>query len=169
MKSDSSTILILLAIVTLIIIWIIASISNKIKKRKAIAQEISLKQSIKEDFLNSYTKNEIFSIHHNQFLREFDNLDSSQLKHFFQQALELKKRQDYLESKYSSDIVEKINNKNYWIGMSEEQLIDCIGNPTKIEIEELKTKSKKVLIYGNKSSGDVFTFVNGELERFKDR
>lgn len=52
--------------------------------------------------------------------------------------------------------------------MTEEQLIDCKGEPTKIELDQLKTKTKRVFIYGNKISGDVFNFVDGVLERFKD-
>ena len=54
-------------------------------------------------------------------------------------------------------------NHEYWIGMTEEQLIDAKGQPDKIDLEQLKTKTKKIYIYGNKSSGDVFNFVDGVL------
>jgi hypothetical protein len=47
--------------------------------------------------------------------------------------------------------------------------LESFGEPDKIEIEELKTKTKKIFIYGNKTSGDVLVFENGKLARFKDR
>ena len=81
----------------------------------------------------------------------------------------IKQRHDYLRSKYSESEVQKMLNQEYWIGMTEEQLIDAKGQPDKIDLEQLKTKTKKIYIYGNKSSGDVFNFVDGLLERFKDR
>lgn len=74
-----------------------------------------------------------------------------------------------LESKYGEVVARKLINFEYFLGMTEQQLIDSRGEPTKIEKEVLKTKTKIVYIYGNKSSGDVFVFVNGELERFTDR
>lgn len=84
-------------------------------------------------------------------------------------ALSNVKRQLELIQKYGQEDGLRIFKKEVWIGMSEDQLLDSRGMPTKVEIEELKTKAKRVLIYGNKNSGDIFTFVNGELERFKDR
>jgi len=74
-----------------------------------------------------------------------------------------------LEEKYGEEIAQKLIDQNYFLGMTEEQLIDSKGEPTKIETEVMKTKTKVIYIYGNKSSGDVFNFVNGELERFTDR
>ncbi len=75
----------------------------------------------------------------------------------------------YLTKKYGDELGVKILNQEFFIGMTEEQLIDSKGEPTKIETEILKTKTKKIYIYGNKNSGDVFNFVDGKLERFKDR
>ena len=84
-------------------------------------------------------------------------------------AREKAERKERLENSYGVEIASQIINQEYFLGMTEEHLKECRGNPTKIEQEVLKTKTKIVYIYGNKSSGDVFTFVNGELERFKDR
>ncbi len=78
-------------------------------------------------------------------------------------------RVKYLDEKYGDEIAQRLLDHDYFLGMTEEQLLDCKGKPTKIEREVLKTKTKIIYIYGNKSSGDVFTFVNGELERFQDR
>ena len=85
------------------------------------------------------------------------------------EMLDKAKWEEEIVKKYGKEIAEKIFNHDYFLGMTEEQLIDCKGKPTKIEQEVLKTKTKVTYIYGNKNSGDVFTFVNGELERFKDR
>lgn len=74
-----------------------------------------------------------------------------------------------LIDKYGEEIADRLVKHDYFLGMTEEQLLDCKGQPTKIEREEMKTKTKIIYIYGNKSSGDVFVFVNGVLERFKDR
>jgi hypothetical protein len=79
------------------------------------------------------------------------------------------RHQVLLMKKYGLEIGSKLINHQYFLGMTIEQLVDCKGNPTKIEQEVLKTKTKTIYIYGNKSSGDVFVFVDGELERFKDR
>jgi len=80
----------------------------------------------------------------------------------------LRQKLTLLQEKYGDDIGEKVFYKKPFIGMTEEMLIDSKGQPTNIEREEMKTKTKKIYIYGNKSSGDVFTFVNGECERFKE-
>lgn len=74
-----------------------------------------------------------------------------------------------LSDKYGNEIADKLINNEYFIDMTIEMLIDIKGIPTKIEKEVLKTKTKEIYIYGNKSSGDVFIFVNGKLERFQDR
>ncbi|MCT4581074.1 MAG: hypothetical protein N4A35_06615 [Flavobacteriales bacterium] len=75
----------------------------------------------------------------------------------------------FLIDKYGEVSGDKLYNHDYFIGMTEEMLIDTKGFPTKKEKEELKTKTKLIYIYGNKSSGDVFTFVNGLCERYIDR
>ena len=78
-------------------------------------------------------------------------------------------RKKILVGKYGELDGTRISNGQYWLGMSEEQLIDSIGKPTLIEREVLKTKEKIIYIYGKKTTGDVFTFVNGKLEALKDR
>jgi hypothetical protein len=112
---------------------------------------------------------EILNNHYDEIASKLGTLNSSQLLKIFDLAKKQKQRFDYLLSKYNENQVIKIMNHEYWIGMTEEQLLDCKGKPDKIDLEQLKTKTKKIYIYGNKSSGDVFNFVDGILERFKDR
>jgi hypothetical protein len=78
------------------------------------------------------------------------------------------RREEWLKS-YSKEDVENMISGNYWQGMSERQLVLMRGEPDKIESELLKTKVNKFYIYGSKSTGDVFVFNDGKLDRFKDR
>lgn len=77
---------------------------------------------------------------------------------------------EFLVEKYDKEKANKLYNQEFYIGMTKEELIDSKNSkPDKIEIETLKTKTKEIWIYGNKSSGDVFIFENELLARFKDR
>lgn len=84
-------------------------------------------------------------------------------------CIELNKRWHYILDKYGYEIAQKIIDHKYWIGMTKEQLIDAKGEPTKIETEQLKTKTKETFIYGYKSSGDYFVFENGFATKIVDR
>lgn len=75
----------------------------------------------------------------------------------------------YYIDKYGKEIAYRLLNHEYWVGMTEEQLIECKGKPDKIEKEVLKTKEKLTYIYGNKSSGDYFVIENGLVVKFTDR
>lgn len=75
--------------------------------------------------------------------------------------------------KYSSSLNESDLNilidGGYFIGMTENMVLESMGEPTKIEDEVLKTKTKRTFIYGTKNGGDVLVFEQGKLVRFKDR
>ena len=75
--------------------------------------------------------------------------------------------------KYSSSLNESdlsiLIDGGYFIGMTENMVLESMGEPTKIEDEFLKTKTKRTFIYGAKNSGDVLVFEQGKLVRFKDR
>jgi type II secretory pathway pseudopilin PulG len=88
-------------------------------------------------------------------------------KKLIQKLIEEKKAM--LIQKYGEEIGLKLLYNEYWIGMTEEQIIDAKGKPTKIDTEVLKTKTKKTLVYGNKSSGDYFVLENGVVVKFMDR
>lgn len=115
---------------------------------------------------------ELFDLKIKEFgqLLKIDNISNNyQLLINIQNALKQELKKSNLIEKYGEDIGLKIFNHEYFVGMSKEQLIECKGKPNKIETEVLKTKTKEIYIYGNKSSGDIFNFVDGKLERFKDR
>lgn len=75
----------------------------------------------------------------------------------------------YLIGKYGQDLASKIYGKQFFLGMTKDQLNDAQGRPDKIETAVLKTKTKETWIYGNKNSGDIFVFENELLVSFKDR
>ncbi len=93
----------------------------------------------------------------------------SGIKYKLSSVIERANRHKFLIEKYGDELGNRLSNDQYFLGMTEEQLLDSKGRPDKVETEVLKTKTKQIYIYGNKSSGDLFTFVNGELERFTDR
>jgi hypothetical protein len=74
-----------------------------------------------------------------------------------------------LVAKYDRDMVNKIGMGYYWIGMTEENLIDMKGQPTNLESKIKKDVDIKVYVYGNKQTGDILTFENGKLTEFTDR
>jgi hypothetical protein len=82
-------------------------------------------------------------------------------------------KKESLTSKFKDELSEEdlllLIEGKYFIGMTENMLLDSIGQPDRLEEEVLKTKTKKTYIYGNKSSGDILVFENGKLIKFKDR
>lgn len=85
------------------------------------------------------------------------------------ETIEEFKHEKTLLQKYGEDIGSRLINHKYWIGMTEEQLLDCRGEPDKIEKQVLQTKTKQTYTYGNKSSGDYFVLENGVVVKFVDR
>jgi len=85
------------------------------------------------------------------------------------ETIEKFKHKKALLQKYGEDIGSRLINHKYWIGMTEEQLLDCRGKPHKIETQVLQTKTKQTYIYGNKNSGDYFVIENGVVVKFVDR
>lgn len=148
---------------------VILIISSSLKKRRKRKEELAEKQFIKERMDFAYGKDEILENHYKELQAKFDSLDSSRLKKLFELAVNKKKKLNELSERYGTETAIRILNNQYWVGMTEEQLREAKGEPDRIEVEVMKTKTKRIYIYGNKSSGDVFNFVNGSLERFKDR
>jgi hypothetical protein len=159
----------MIIIVSLVCLVILIITISKISANKKIREEEERIVKIKNDLVLAVKNGEILNNHYDEIASKLGTLNSSQLLKIFDLAKKQKQRFDYLLSKYNENQVIKIMNHEYWIGMTEEQLLDCKGKPDKIDLEQLKTKTKKIYIYGNKSSGDVFNFVDGILERFKDR
>jgi hypothetical protein len=145
----------------------------KKRKQEKLKKEQEELKSLKESYIDKYKD---FGFKLNKKL-EFDPngesiidiINSKDSLYDFYDIVQKLKRPVNLLTKYGTDIGNKLIKHEYFLGMSTEQLIDCKGEPTKIEKEELRTKVNEIYIYGNKSSGDVFTFVDNQLQRFKDR
>ena len=67
-----------------------------------------------------------------------------------------------LIDKYGEDIGNKLASYNFFVGMTEQMLIETKGEPLKIERFGV-LDSKKVLTYIKNTSEDSFTFVEGKL------
>jgi hypothetical protein len=66
-------------------------------------------------------------------------------------ARELAERRAMLMEKYKDEkIVDGILTKSMWVGQTQEQLVDSIGQPHDIDQKVLKTKKKEVWKYGYK-------------------
>ena len=103
------------------------------------------------------------------FKGRIENENQKTLKHDLQFEMARHARRLALIQLFGDIDGQKIMNGEYWLGMSEVQLIESIGKPTLVQKEVLKTKEKVIYIYGKKTTGDVFVFVNGILESLKDR
>lgn len=113
-------------------------------------------------------------IHENDYvsLKELLEKDAIKFTDFDQRLakiIETNKRWKYLLSQYGAEIADKIFSNNPWVGMTYDQLIDMKGQPTRVDKEELKTKTKYTLIYGNKNSGDYFVVENNIVVKVVDR
>ena len=152
-------------IIAIVIVLILLSSSNS-KKKKQIEIETAkskVESALKTGEINEEQKNILIEkIDFNSVWRQ--NIDEKIEAFKF-----IKKHQEALLQKYGEEIGSRLVNHQYWIGMTEEQLIECKGNPDKIEKQVLKTKTKLTYIYGNKSSGDYFDIENGEVVKFIDR
>lgn len=59
-----------------------------------------------------------------------------------------KVKREKLMGKYKDPIlVEKLMNRNFWVGQTKEELIDALGSPKEISEKILKTKTKEVFKY----------------------
>ena len=152
-------------IIAIVIVLILLSSSNS-KKKKQIEIETAkskVESALKTGEINEEQKNILIEkIDFNSVWRQ--NIDEKIEAFKF-----IKKHQEALLQKYGEEIGSRLVNHQYWIGMTEEQLVECKGNPDKIEKQVLKTKTKLTYIYGNKSSGDYFVIENGEVVKFIDR
>jgi hypothetical protein len=147
-------------VVLLITVKILAVTGNKkiIGKKLAYLDQMRSEILIGEDNWNQL-RNGI--VNKTMSIAQFDS--------DLQRCVDYNRRMQYLESKYGFEIASRIYTHNYWIGMTQEQLLDCKGKPDRIETEQLKTKKKETFIYGYKSSGDYFVFENGIAVKIVDR
>jgi hypothetical protein len=125
------------------------------------------KYQVKKKIKKAFESNLIYQKHFDLLINELDVHKINPL--VVEPKIQLYQREKYIHDKYDNDTAIKILNHNYWIGMTEEQLIDCKGLPSKVEKEELKTKIKTTYIYGNKNSGDYFIIENNQVVKIVDR
>ncbi|GAB4450879.1 MAG: hypothetical protein OHK0036_10340 [Bacteroidia bacterium] len=152
--------MVILVALSIIMVVLIFSQLNKYLKKKSAQKQLKIMYQKIQD---SYEKNEI--------TKEQANLLESEVKKNWN-YIDIDKRIEKLKKlnqKYGEEIANKLSKHEYWIGMSVEQLIDAKGQPNKIENHALKTKTKTIYIYGNKSSGDVFVIEDGVVTKITDR
>jgi uncharacterized surface anchored protein len=159
-----------------------ADMLNEILSKQGAVNAERSWQKIIEKKKNEYEINNILSDAHNSlqngeintenYLELKQNIHNKGVKwaqlYMKQSILSMQLLQTFI-SKYGAEKGVKLYHKQFFLGMTKEELIDSIGDPNKIETEVMKTKTKEIWIYGNKSSGDVFVFEDGHLARFKDR
>ena len=66
------------------------------------------------------------------------------------ELLDMQEQRRYMELKekyQDSEIAQKLLHQQWWQGMTEEQLIDCLGAPDDKHSEQLKTKFKEIWKY----------------------
>jgi uncharacterized membrane protein len=82
-------------------------------------------------------------------------------------SISTKNRRERLQNKYNDSVlVERLMNKEVWMGQTEEQLIDSIGKPRDIDQKVLKTKTKEIWKYnetGKNRYAFKVTIENGEV------
>jgi hypothetical protein len=143
------------------------------KRGEAQRQQLLLQE--REAYLNKinelYSNGVIFEKSMNELLSfiHSSKFSKQRTESLITSAMLWKQRVENLCDKYGEDVAWKILNNDYWVGMTQEHLIESKGQPTKIETEKLKTKTKEIWIYGNKSSGDYFVFENGVATKVVDR
>lgn len=150
--------------------WLIRMEEMELSSRLSKSQSVSEWKSMILDHLNTLlSEKSITQFEYNGVLTELEGVNSSAAKDAYSKIIVNANNRIKWREMFEEDSVERMINGEYWSGMSEQQLILMRGEPTKIETELLKTKVNKFYIYGTKSTGDVFVFNEGKLERFKDR
>jgi hypothetical protein len=153
--------------------WSSEKISSQIKVSAKSLEELRIEQKAKADLeaelLDALESGKVSAEIFNMFKRRIENENQKTLKHELQAEIAKHARRLALIQAFGDVDGQRIMNGEYWLGMTEVQLIESIGQPTLIQKEVLKTKEKVIYIYGKKTTGDVFVFVNGLLESLKDR
>jgi hypothetical protein len=146
-----------------------AQIKNAVMKFQMEREESNRRDSLLARLRGEYSESRISKDKFDLLLSKFDKDDVASLEKEVNLELQNYARKLKLIENYGEQDALRILGGKYWLGMSEEQLIETLGQPSAIQKEVLKTKEKIIYIYGKKTTGDVFTFVNGALEAVKDR
>ena len=149
---------VIVMLIVAIVCFILAGIINMVDEKD---------KKVKRDYLILITDNAIKES--GLVIDNWDNIKSDCQKNTLEYTQDIANRINRLiqfTTKYVNVLSE---DELTFVGMTEEMLVESVGNPTKIEEEVMKTKTKKTYIYGNKNSGDILVFEQGKLVRFKDR
>lgn len=161
---------------TLIILFSVMSSKAKEAAKKVKKEEDERKKS--KEISEAIIKVEIAKTNGIIYLAQYETLINNLkttgdwrliIDHKIDEFRKAKEKEERLITKYGNEIAEKILHQRFWVGMTPEQLIESKGTPDKIEKQILKTKTKELYIYGNKSSGDVFVIEEGEVVKITDR
>lgn len=81
-------------------------------------------------------------------------------------------RKSLIEKYKDEEIVQLIMESSYWKGQTEEQLLDSLGEPHKIDSQVMKTKTKEIWKYGHRH-GQVYrlkiTLEKGKVVGWEDK
>lgn len=154
--------MILLFILIVSLLWII--IAPRLIKKSKVKKAVKKVSAALESGLIEADDAEI--LRENLLLGKWlENIDSYLLRY-----VEFKEKKEMLIQKYDLETAKKILNCDYWLGMTEEQLIESKGNPDKVEKQVNSSQiARTTYIYGNKTSGEYFVLENGILTKFVTR
>lgn len=153
------------AIVCFIIAGILGAIESSNRKKQEEAEKTRLISIIENAIIESGLEIDSWENIKNECIN--NSLDyTKRVAHRINRLIQFTLK---YENVLSEDELSKLIDGEYFVGMTEQMLIESIGQPNKIEDEVMKTKTKRTYIYGNKNSGDVLVFEQGRLVRFKDR
>jgi hypothetical protein len=146
--------IILLAVAGAVVVGVV-SVKRGKKKREDLVSQIN----------KAYKSGEILDPDYDHLKKGLDPMDYAWLIKAFDFALINKRRYDYLHSKYPKDLAIDLFEQKNWIGMTIEHLIDSRGHPSRTEDEILKTKTIRIFTYDTPNGQEMFSFVEGILER----
>jgi len=82
-------------------------------------------------------------------------------------VLKLIKKAKLAQKYNSSFLASRLAEKDYFIGMKIEHLIDCEGKPERIETEVFQKNTTDTYFYTKSNTAYVFVFLNRKLKSFK--
>ena len=148
---------------------ITSQIKNAVKNLENEKQATQKRELLNKRLIDAYNKSSLSKEVFDSITSRINTDEIYVLERDIASELKRHELKAQLILKYGEVDALKVLEGQYWLGMTEQHLIDSLGQPTSIQKEILKTKEKVIYIYGKKTTGDVFTFVNGVLDSVKDR
>lgn len=133
--------------------------------KRSYKREKKKKEDLVAEISKAYKSGSILDTDHDELKKGLDPIRYAWLMKNFEYALSNKRRHDYLYSKYPKDLATDLFEQKHWIGMTAEQLIDSRGHAHTTDNEIQKTKTIKMYIYKTPNGEEMFSFVEGVLEK----